>query len=282
MRGRASLWLVAVAAAGLTCGDDDKAQNEFIGQFCDALRPCCSAVGLRSDSQFCRISVGASLPPAYDDAAGQACLALVRSTSADPATCLADPVASDACKPVFAPNGPRAPGESCDRDSDCMSPAQGDVFCASATLPSGQSIRKCQVELRGQLGDTPCMNPDDDVATAVYLCHASDGLRCDGTACIALGDPGGQCAVTSDCVAEAYCEFGTSCATRKAVDAACIGADECLPGLYCSDATATCVARIDIGAACTVSHECLSDNCDGTTCRPGLDNLALIVLCGEV
>ena len=279
--GRAPFYLVAFAAAGLTCGDADKAKNEFIAQFCDALRPCCSAVGLRSDSQFCRLTVGGSLPLAYDDRVGESCLSLVRSTSANPATCLANPVASEACKPVFAPNGPRGPGENCERDSDCMSP-QGDVFCVSVVGPSGPTPRKCQAMLTGQLGDTPCENPADGVAATVFVCRASDGVRCEGNACVALSAAGGACTVTSDCVAEAYCEFGASCVMRKAVDTACVGADECLPGLHCSDATATCVPRVDIGAACTVSHECLSDNCDGTTCRPGLDNLALIVLCGEV
>jgi len=281
MRGRASLWLVAVGAAGLTCGDADKAKNEFIAQFCDALRPCCSAVGLRSDSQFCRIAVGASLPQAYDAAAGQACLALVQSSSADPATCLADPVASEACRPVFAPNGPRGPGETCERDSDCMSP-QGDVFCVSVTVSSGQTVRKCQAVLTGQLGDMPCGNPADDVAATLFVCRASEGVRCEGNACVSLSAAGGACTLTSDCVAEAYCDFGLGCVMRKAADAACIGADECLPGLHCSDTTATCVPRVAIGAPCTLSQECLSDNCDGTTCQAGLDNIALTVLCGRV
>src|SRR5262249_56403407 len=72
-----------------------------------------------------------------------------------------------------------------------------------------------------------------DIPDQGYLCNSDDGLRCDGTACVALTVDGGQCNIFTDCVVPDFCDAATgTCAARKATGAACIGqALECADGL---------------------------------------------------
>jgi hypothetical protein len=145
---------------------------------------------------------------------------------------------------------------------------------------NGQTMLKCQIQIRGSAGATPCVGSvrggvtlyagtsSGDIPDQGYLCDAADGLRCDGTACVALTAEGATCELSSDCADADFCDATTgTCAARKPIGAACIDqALECQDGAYCETTAMTCVAQMDVGAACTDNGQCLTSNCPNGTC----------------
>ena len=146
---------------------------------------------------------------------------------------------------------------------------------------NGKPVHQCQVQTRGQLGSTPCVGSvrggvteysgtsDGSIPAMGILCDAADGLRCDGTACVAVSATGETCSgVAGECIDGDFCDVTTgTCAARKPIGTACIDqALECTDGAYCDTAGMTCAAQRDVGAACTDNGQCLTANCaaDGT------------------
>jgi hypothetical protein len=158
---------------------------------------------------------------------------------------------------------------------------------------NGAQVRKCQVQARGASGSTPCLGSvragvtlyagtaTGDIPDLGYLCNSDDGLRCDGTACVALTAPGGQCERYTDCVVADYCDATTgTCAARLAGGATCIGqALECVDAFYCDDTQMICAAQLAVGGACTDNVQCLTGNCLDGACA-ATPSGGTNVLCG--
>jgi hypothetical protein len=301
-----SLWLGVVgglvAAAG-GCGPSAGAgiggssnATEFFAQYCDIYRPCCQAAGLRSDGQACRALYGALVPgTAYDPVAGQACLTETRAGASQPGFCEGNGPDAESCNRVFPPNGTKAPGDLCSEDRECAASTEGDVICESGFISGGAVVEKCQIQIRGVAGSSPCLWTVDgsyrstsslreDVEPRGYLCYVSDGLRCDGGsgACVALQPLGGSCFNADECVKGSYCSGSPStCMARKTVGGTCGGADsECVTTAYCAS-TLMCEARSGIGTTCTESAQCTSGSCVNGKCDAGSGNFALAFLCGQ-
>jgi hypothetical protein len=294
-RARPLLWAVACAVAGAGagtgCKSDDDPAAAFIARYCDVYKPCCTAAGLPADGQACRALFASSASPRakYDGTAGEACLAGLQQSAGQPGFCAGDVVPPSACAQAF---GGAAAGSACIQDGDCPASAQGDVRCVSGFV-GGATVRKCQVQSRGQSGSTPCVGSvrgdvtlyagsgGGDIPDQGFLCYADDGLRCDGSACVALAAMGAQCELSTDCADAAFCDASTGvCAARKASGASCIGqALECQDGSYCDETALVCAAQMDVGGACTDNVQCLTGNCPDGTCQP-TPSVGANVLCG--
>jgi hypothetical protein len=266
------------AALHLGCKSAPDEGAAFIGRYCDVYQPCCTAAGLPGDGKACRaLFASAASPQAkYDAAAGDACIAALMQSAGQPGFCTGDIVTPSACAQAFG--GVMAGG--CVQDSDCPASSGGDARCVSAYV-NGAEVRKCQTQMRGAQGSTPCVGSvragvtlyagsgTGDIPDQGFLCNSDDGLRCDGSACVALTADGGQCEIYTDCVVADFCDAATgTCAPRRASGAGCIGeALECADGLYCDDAHMTCAAQLDVGAACTDNTQCLTGNCPNGACE---------------
>jgi hypothetical protein len=284
LRGRLSFCAVVgfasvVGASG--CKSDEDPKAAFIASYCDVYKPCCMTAGLPTDGVACRALFASTMSPQakYDPAAGDGCISGLRQISAMPGFCEGDILPPAACEQAF---GGVVAG-TCVQDSDCPPSDQGDVRCISSTM-NGKALHQCQIQTRGQAGSTPCLGSvrggvtlysgtsDGSIPATAILCDGDDGLRCDGTACVALANTGEVCSGLSDeCVDGDFCDvtIGT-CAPRKPIGTGCIDqALECATGAYCDAATMTCVAQLDTGAACTDNVQCLTANCsDAGTCAP--------------
>jgi hypothetical protein len=282
------------------CGGGDAATAEgFVGAYCDLLAPCCAMANLPSDGAQCRAFAGAFAASAsYDRASGEACLGEMRAASAKANFCSEGlATGSDACDRVFGESGgTRQPGESCSDDSDCASSPEGKVDCRSSFV-MGTEVRKCQIQLRGKEGDSPCAGTVEgnitsyqgsssaDIPPRAYLCHVADGLRCDGAtrACTRFKAVGEACTGGStDCVSSAYCDVAQRlCVERKPLASACTSSQQCVQGSTCGS-TRTCVAQLADGASCTLSSQCRSGRCVNAACAPaGSGDLGLVLICGS-
>jgi hypothetical protein len=288
--------LVGLAIACFACGSS--ARDSFIGQYCDLLKPCCTAAGLRGDGQQCRLLFSFA-SSGYNAKAGDTCLAEIKAMPTE-MRCAALTMDSPACSMVFPSTGTKAPGETCSSDSDCALASQGKVSCAFA-FSGTTTIQKCQVQIRGQEGSSPCVGTVNGAATSFvvgatdvlslgYLCYLDEGLRCqDGVGCVRLKAVGQTCVdqFSGECVLDARCDSTQqTCVARKQVGATCTGAqDECLATAYCKSPALTCSPKVANGAACMSSDECMSGNCDTTTatgmCKSGLEDFGLALLCGS-
>src|SRR5262245_33343795 len=120
-RARLTLAAVAVAAAIASCGGsgggDDGAG--FIARYCDLYIPCCAARSRPTDGRVCRASFASSGRPAYDAAAGAACLTGLEQMVAASSDrfCAGEDDLPAACYQVFTDEA--AAGSTCARDSDC-------------------------------------------------------------------------------------------------------------------------------------------------------------------
>jgi hypothetical protein len=300
---RPSRWLVLpLLAAGWACGKSDT--ENFADSYCAEVAKCCGQAGLPADGQTCRQWMAfAAAGGSYNAAAGDACLAEMRAEVGAGTFCtdFGSPSSSSspsACDSVYgSPSGNRQPGETCDFDSDCAPSSEGKVACASLYV-NGAFIDKCQVQMPGQAGDTPCVGTRDGIVTTYnppsgvtdvvprgYICNVADGITCASGTCTALAAAGATCTFSSDCVRTAFCDYHQdTCVPRIAAGAACTGSDssECVDGYYCPTTTAQqCIAKLANGTACTTSDMCQSDYCSNGTCQNGgLDTFGLSLLCG--
>jgi len=270
---------LASSAAGLACKSDPDPGAVFVGRYCDIYQPCCTAVGLPGDGKACRavFANGASPHAKYDATAGDACIAGLMQIAGQPGFCSGDIVPPSACSQAFGGDT----GLACIQDGDCAASSQGDVKCVSGFV-NGMTVSKCQVQVRGAAGSTPCVGevragvttyigtPTGDIPDQGYLCSSDDGLRCDADsgACVALTADGALCMHSSDCVDGDFCDLATGqCAARHPAGGACVGAAlECADGATCDETAGQCVAQKDVGAACTLNPECLTGNCLNGAC----------------
>jgi hypothetical protein len=277
-RGRLPLWAFAfaIASAGSGCKSDDDPGAAFIGRYCDIYKPCCTAAGLPGDGAACRALFASSSSPKakYDATMGDACISGLMQQSSQTGFCEGGIVPPSACARAFG-----GAAGACVQDSDCAPSSQGDVRCVSSTT-NGQTVLKCQLQIRGTAGATPCVGSvrggvtlyggtSGDAPDQGYLCDAADGLRCDGTACVALTAQGAPCELSDNCAETDFCDATTgTCAARKPVGTACIDqALECQAGAYCNTSGGmTCAAQMDVGGACTDNVQCLTGNCPNGTC----------------
>jgi hypothetical protein len=281
--------LALLAAAG--CGKSDA--EKFADTFCAEVAKCCVQYAMSANGQLCHfLFTGGS----YNAAAGDACLAEIKAQSAAGTFCTSDS-SSSVCNQVAgsSSNGNRQPGATCEFDSDCATSGQGKVACASA-YDGTVWIHKCQVQMAGQAGDSPCLGTQDgmvfssigtlnstDVPASGYVCNTADGVECSSGACVALAGVGQGCSYASDCVRTAYCDATSHCTGRVAAGGACTGvdADECEGGYYCPQSSPRqCTAKLPTGATCASDAMCSSDTCSGSTCQPGfLEQLGWAIMC---
>lgn len=286
---------VSVSAAG--CGSD---KYDFAGEYCAALSPCCAAAGLGTSASSCKQLLSGSVASS-DEGAQHRCVDTVRAAVQSKAYCanLSEPAADAACAGLFrmgstASSGTKAPGTACTSSSECASATDGEGHC------SGVSSGICQVWKTGKDGDAPCIGTKAGSSSewsgqtsgnVAYLCDANKGIYCDfsadvmgaGAICRAKQSPGGACATSQSCVAEAYCSSMTStCVARLDVGAACKD-DVCVSTAFCDPASSTCKPRSPDGASCTGSSECLGGDCHNGACKTsvGLGGFALAFLCGH-
>jgi hypothetical protein len=269
---------LAMTGSGVGCKSDKEDPGAvFITRYCDVYKPCCVAAGLPGDGMACQALFASAAPAraSYNATAGEACLSGLQAISAQPGFCEGDVVPPLTCAQAFG-----GAAGVCIQDNDCPTPAQGDARCVSG-FANGADVRKCQTQIRGALGGTPCVGSvrgdvalysgtTGDIPDMGYLCYADDGLRCDGTACVALAADGAACELSSDCVVADFCDANTgTCASRKGNGTACIGqALECQDASFCDEAALTCAPQRLDGMACTENPQCLSGNCPNDTCQP--------------
>jgi hypothetical protein len=283
--------------ATLAAGKDD-----FIAKYCAEYAPCCAKVNRPSDGATCRIFFSALTPPNYNAAAANDCLTEVHAAAASPTFCDGLSNASEpSCSKVFdSASGTLQPGEPCTQDEECAPSAEGKVTCMSV-FNNGAEIRKCQVQIAGKAGDSPCAGtvdgnityysfsgPVTDVAPKAYLCDVATAVYCDSSSrkCTAIGMLGDTCTTNSGqytCVKAAYCDFTTrTCTATKAVGEACHSfPQECSVGNYCDDATMKCAVALADGTACMSSLTCASKTCvNGKCAKPGSSDFGLALICG--
>jgi hypothetical protein len=262
----------------------DKAS--FIQQVCQAFAPCCTKAGRTPAQDQCEAVYTAFLEPvSYDPANGSACLGELQKLSGSATFCEGEGDGPAACKRVFQSPGTKKPGETCENTEDCAPSSEGEVECASLTPSSGATIRKCQLQVVGKVGDAPCAgtvdgnvtsfgSPGDatDLPAKAYLCAFKDGAYCDAKtgACKAVGKAGDACAGFDSyaCGKDAYCDASASkCTPKVAAGGDCAGSfDACVATAYCDNTSNKCVAKKADGAACEFFSECLSGNCSDKKC----------------
>ena len=291
--------IMALLTVAAGCGKSDS--EKFADSYCAEVAKCCGKASMPSDGKACHQWMAfASAGGSYNSSAGNACLADMNAQVSAGTFCtnLVASSTPSACDSVFgSPGGSKQPGETCDFDSDCAPSSEGKVVCASLYVNSA-FIDKCQVQIPGKAGDTPCVGTQDgnlttyyqasdatDVVPRGYLCSIADGVQCKLGTCTALAAVGATCSYSSDCVRTAFCDYAKDqCVARVAAGATCTGSDssECVAGYYCpTNPPRQCTAQVGIGAQCGSSTECQSGNCSNSTCQSGgLDTFGLSLLCG--
>jgi len=291
MKKKLAVLLAFPVLASLACGKSDA--EKFADAFCAEVAKCCVQHGLPGDGQMCMLM---SSGTGYNATAGEACLAEIRNEVANGTFCQSGSSSSSPCNSVYqGSTGNKQPGETCQSDNDCAKSADGQVVCASAYL-NGAFVEKCQVQIPGKQGDTPCLGTQDgtiftgdttstDVLARGYVCDTADGLRCSAGACVVLAAAGDICVYSSDCVGSAYCDYSQrKCVARVGNGGVCTGSDsdECVAGNYCDSAAKQCAAQLANGATCSDYSMCLSGTCTGNVCQDDLlSDFAWGFLCGS-
>jgi hypothetical protein len=297
----ASSLFVALAVAGAivsSCGGESAATKEdFIASYCDKYMPCCEKAGRPSDGAQCRAFLGAFASGTYDPKAGEACLEAFDEAAADANFCdgSSEEFDSSACAGVFDPaTGDGPPGSDCTKDSDCAHSDQGEVRCEIGFDAMGGELQKCQVQIEGKVGDSPCVATvegsateytSSDVPATGYLCNFAKGMYCDSAtqACAAVANIGDACTDTQyQCGANGYCDDTTStCAMRKGIGASCeTFTRECAEGSHCDQTTMTCTALLTDGSPCTSGENCEAGACVNGTCGSSSNDFSLALICG--
>jgi hypothetical protein len=292
------LFVVAVGSVGLgaACNSSSAStRDDFISSYCDKFTPCCKKAGLPSDGTTCRAFLTALAPPGYNATEGKACLDALDTASASASFCgSGGPGPNTACSKVFSgATGTAAPGADCTKTSDCAASSQGTVQCATGFTSMGGQIRKCQVQVVGKAGSSPCVATisgdlsesfGSDVPAMGFTCDVSSGIYCDDNtkACTAVAMVGQACPSnqTFGCGTSAYCDFTTQkCAARKPAGMMCASSEECVDGTYCDSTSKVCTTKLADGAPCTSSEPCAGNSCVNNKC--GNDNsLTLAIVCG--
>jgi len=301
--GVAVLACLVVSIAG--CGGGTSAgaatATEFAKSYCDLLRPCCASAGFAKDGKQCQLFVG-FFATNYDPKKGATCLNDIKAASTSANFCELTDINSPACTAAFATAaGTKKPGETCEQDDDCAPDAKGEVSCETRFAGNAQ-IRKCQTQIAGKEGDSPCTRTVDgdfsvgvassttDVPAQVFVCNVADGLSCSSktSACTKIQPVGGMCSNQFDnyaCVKAAYCDQQMAmCLAKVAVGQSCSTSKKCVEAAFCDDTTSVCIAKRAAGAACMQDEECVSTNCVNLKCDAGSgtsNDLGLALICGK-
>jgi hypothetical protein len=289
MKTKLTLVIALPILSLLACGGKSDAEK-FADEFCGEISKCCAEKGLPSDGKTCRMLMGMS--PGYNASAGEACLAEVRAQVSAGNFCQSTSSPQSSCSSVYsASSGDKKPGEACTNDADCAKSDEGQVVCKGTSV-NGQSVEKCQIRITGKAGEACVGTQDgdmfygsgtgDEIPSRVTVCNIADGLRCDGSACVALTAVGGSCFSSNDCVRSAYCDSSQGkCATRIAIDGACAGRsyNDCVAGGYCNSTSKRCTPQLANGATCSTGDMCLSGSCSGTVCADIGATVGLGLLC---
>jgi len=300
------LMAITMAFGPTGCGEDSSdaapsgggtgntsSPQAFIAAMCADFSTCCGAAGLPADGAQCRAFYGAFVPTTgYAPMAAAACLSELKADTSG--KCSGDFMRAPSCKKVFYAGGTKAPGDLCQDDNDCAPSPLGQVRCDSHFV-NGASIQKCQVQIRGQAGSTPCLGtvdgnltsssglPDTTPSTG-YLCHVNDGLKCDGpsASCKAMTPIGGACTSNYyDCVTSAYCDLAEhKCKALVPLMGTCQSDEECVEGAYCNTSGNVCASARAVGQACASDSECASKDCTNLMCK-AVNSLTLALLCGS-
>jgi hypothetical protein len=288
-------WILCwMAGSTLACGGKSK-EESFADSFCAEVLKCCAQADMvGGQGSLCRMSMAGGVTNI------DGCLTEMQAELADGSFCtyLGNPPSATAASAACAApsrQGNKKPGEDCFADSDCAPSSQGTVACASA-YADGNFIDKCQVQIAGRAGDTPCLGTREggmsvtvgqasEVPTQAIVCDTSDGVICERETCKALAAVGESCSSSFECVRTAFCDSSQGkCATKVTLGDSCLGKDddECEGG-YCAaqGSGRACAARVLNGAVCSEDGMCISDNCVDGTCKPSfLDAFGLAFLCG--
>lgn len=283
---------------GAASGNGALTAETFSKEYCRLTTPCCTKRGVTSDVEACAIAHGLGyLNNPFDPVAGQRCLSdLERLAGA--ATFCSDgggKAFEDACSLALAPTGTgtKAPGEACERTSDCAPSPEGRTECSSDL---GSDRRACRLQVRAKEGDECASTKaitdrfasissfDAKDPKRVGVCFESDDLYCASgifsgpKTCKKRIAPGGDCRTDKgECAGAARCERENyTCALLLEVGARCepgaIGSDDpCVRSAYCDRDTKVCTANAAPGAPCKSSAECgttTGSSCDNGTCRP--------------
>jgi hypothetical protein len=173
---RTPAFSVAVLALLTTgCGDSDS--DQFVDEYCDSFKTCCSQAMLASDGQLCRATWAAVAGKPFNAAAADDCLADLRVARAKADWCQ-DPKAPASCKQVFQTEvrGTKKPGEACTEAKDCAASTEGAVVCQTSST-GGTQTRICQLLVRGKVGDTPCVGTVQESGVTIYDSPAEAPVR---------------------------------------------------------------------------------------------------------
>jgi hypothetical protein len=276
--------------------------SAFVQDYCSLVQPCCAAAGLSTAGTQCQALAGAAgATESYNAANGQACITGMQAESGSATFCTTLGNDIPACNTAFtATSGSKPGGAACTEDSDCAQAPGGGATCFDDfAFDDGGTTQTetCIQTMVGQAGDGPCVGTVEASATQYtwsgsgappasgYTCDTASGLTCDGNTqkCVALAPVGQACQSDSDCVAGAYCGFGSSgsqCATRLADGASCVDSPTgCITTSYCDSTSSTCKPLLATGAPCSTSRQCSSQQCVNDVCSGG-DSLGLQLLCG--
>jgi hypothetical protein len=289
--------VVAVAFACPTgCGKSDS--EKFADSYCAEVAKCCGQASLPADGQTChQLMTFTEVGGSYNSSAGDACLAEMKSEVSAGTFCTGlNASSASACDSVYgSSSGNKKPGETCIFDSDCAPSSKGKVVCASIYVNS-TFVDKCQVQIAGKAGDTPCVGTQEgndfssyqasdaaDVVPQGYVCDVASAVACDDGTCVALTPLGASCLISTDCVRTAYCSYPQDvCTTKISAGGACTGiaGSECVDSAYCDTSALQCKPKVADGGACTSLITCQSGYCSNGTCQ-GSSNLGLSMLCGS-
>ncbi len=306
----------------LACtGEAATSRPEFFASYCQVLQPCCSLAHLPADPQSCRATLETLVPRAgFDAEAAASCLAALQAASGRPEFCQNTDPDQHACDRVFgrtlpAATGNRQPGERCQFTDECAPSDDGPVLCQQE-YGEKRRTRACQVQVRGQAGDSPCLSlpdplgsfpyPDQFIYFSVayrrsvapprplgpppprlYQCHQADGLRCEDESerCVPLIRVGEECANGGTCVPGAFCEVATrKCRARQPVGAACnpgvFWDSPCEPGSFCDADSRSCQPQVAVAAPCTQDTQCRTGVCVNDRCASSdLADLGASLVC---
>jgi len=144
------------------------------------------------------------------------------------------------------------PGEECSSYDSCFDP----YICLE---------QRCR-----RIGLECAPAPAGSMCTFLMVC-ADDAYcdRMDNFTCKARHALGQLCGSSDECLRGLVCS-AQACTTPPSVDQPCLDGSVCASGLWCDSmaSPATCRARLADGQPCDRDTECLSNNCNGTSCQP--------------
>jgi hypothetical protein len=166
--------------------------------------------------------------------------------------------ATTTCAPlracVFSP-GLRADGASCGTDAQCAS-----TYCrGSGVSTNGEVCGACAQ----RVADGAACDPKSPACAVTSACIPASGGKTATCMAVVVVDLGGPCDTTHLCGGGAFCDGTTKkCVARADLGAACSIVTDCKTGLACSQKV--CVTAKKAGESCSV------DANDNTDCLQGL------------